>query len=135
MQGGEENNLPDSFSAVLQRAMDGGAAGGDTPEAGDTRLYCFNPDWVPYVGWDHLPVPACPPPPDQPLSDVISDIALAGAAAAFHVVYPHTALPHAPPHPSLFPDVLQVSAEGPPRSRGAPSVPHSYWHGPSHIFL
>lgn len=141
-----EYNLPDSFSAVLQRAMDGGAAGGDTPESGEQRLYCSNPDWegrrlggsLHYVGWDHLP-----PPSDQPLSDIMPDIALAGATAAFSGLSLSRSVPsHRPPtppspapHHALSPDVLEVGARWSPRSSGARSVPHSYRHGPSHMFL
>ena len=140
-----EYNLPDSFSAVLQRAMDGGGGGGDTPEAGDQRLYSSNPDWegrrlggsLHYVGWDNLPSL----PSDQPLSDVMPDIALAGAFSGLSLSrsvpsHPGLSTPPSPaPHPSLSPDVLEVGARWSPRSSGARSVPHSYRHGPSHMFL
>ena len=123
--------------------MDGG--GGDTPEGGDQRLYSSNPDWegrrlggsLHYVGWDNLPSL----PPDQPLSDVMPDIALAGAFSGLSLSrsvpsHPGLSTPPSPaPHPSLSPDVLEVGARWSPRSSGARSVPHSYRHGPSHMFL
>ena len=146
-----EYNLPDSFSSVLQRAMDGAGKilsesdgdltdgdffeGGDTPEAGDSRLYREG-----LAGSLHyVPVTSS----DQPLSDIMPDIALAGATAAFSSLSLSRSVPTSsrgsppPLPPSLSPDVVEVAESG---SRWSPrsSIPrgqHSYRHGPSHMFL
>ena len=101
-----EYNLPDSFSAVLQRAMDGApgeahclpagrcsdlrAAGdGDTPEAGDSRGYSAASDLgQPEPGPGHdwlrgggLGWAAHQADHHQPLSDLMPDIAMAGGGA------------------------------------------------------
>ena len=148
-----EYNLPDSFSSVLQRAMDGAGnglstrgseetdvemfSGGDTPEAGDSRLYREG-----LAGSLHyVPVTS-----DQPLSDIMPDIALAGAAAAFSSLSLSRSVPTSsrgsppplplPLPPSLSPDVVEVAESG-TQSRWSPrsSVQHSYRQGPSHMFL
>ena len=143
-----EYNLPDSFSSVLQRSMDGAGKmltereetdgemfeGGDTPEAGDSRLYREG-----LAGSLHyVPVTVS----DQPLSDIMPDIALAGATAAFSSLSLSRSVPTSsrgspPLPPSLSPDVVEVAEAG---SRWSPrsSIPrgqHSYRHGPSHMFL
>ena len=149
-----EYNLPDSFSSVLQRAMDGAGnglstrgseetdvemfSGGDTPEAGDSRLYREG-----LAGSLHyVPVTSS----DQPLSDIMPDIALAGAAAAFSSLSLSRSVPTSsrgsppplplPLPPSLSPDVVEVAESG-AQSRWSPrsSVQHSYRQGPSHMFL
>lgn len=95
--------MPDSFSAVLQRAMDGvpgeahclpavscsdlrAAGDGDTPEAGDARGYSAASDpGPPEPGPGHdwlrgggLGWAAHQPDHHQPLSDLMPDIAMAG---------------------------------------------------------
>ena len=81
-----ESNLPDSFSAVLQRAMDGGAGGGqpDTPEQEEDRGY--GQEWdgrrrhasLHYIPWDQSDQSHPVTVTDQPLSDLMLDVALAG---------------------------------------------------------
>ena len=72
------------------------------------------------------------------------DIALAGATAAFSSLSLSRSVPTSgrvspPPLPaSLSPDVVEVAEGGAQSSsRWSPrsSVPHSYRHGPSHMFL
>ena len=153
-----EYNLPDSFSSVLQRAMDGAGkscvsppsseetdwlmfpGGGDTPEAGESRLYREG-EGCRLGGTLHYgPVTSS----EQPLSDIMPDIALAGAAAAFSSLSLSRSVPTSgrasppPLPPSLSPDVVEVAEGGAlSSSRWSPrsSVPHSYRHGPSHMFL
>jgi len=157
-----EYNLPDSFSAVLQRSMDtggmlsgqgvvGGVGVGDTPDqqeamdnpygrysagSGEWRLpggsFHYSGGWDQAVGGIIVP--------DQPLSDIMPDIALAGAVASFSGLSMSRSVPSPrPPSPqgALSPDLVvdQVEVRWSPRSSGARSVPHSYRHGPSHMFL
>ncbi|XP_023340212.1 BTB/POZ domain-containing protein 7 [Eurytemora carolleeae] len=79
-----ESNLPDSFSAVLQRAMDGGAGAPDTPE---DELPVYRGDWEGrrrHASLHYLPstesLPQYLPALDQPLSDTMPDIAMASSA-------------------------------------------------------
>merc|ERR1719427_1704229 len=66
-----EYNLPDSFSAVLQRAMEG--CWPETPEPEPRPGGWDRPEY-----WECAAAPPQPV-PDQPLSDIMPAIALAGA--------------------------------------------------------
>jgi len=78
-----EYNLPDSFSAVLQRAMEGGAGGGapDTPDEDLPGYRGGGGEWEGsrrrHTSLHYLPNPTQQ---DQPLSDMMPDIALASSS-------------------------------------------------------
>ena len=149
---------------IIQLSDNVCAGDGDTPEAGDNRLYGHgvgvpvDPGGGAGGDWTEQ---------HQPLSDIMPDIAMAGsdtcrlslttyvynlsvtgATAAFSSLSLSRSVPATPPpshqHPSLSPDVVEVAESGgavagslrwSPRSSGVRSVPHSYRHGPSHMFL
>ena len=111
---------------------------GDTPEAGESCRLGGSLHYVPVTT------------SEQPLSDIMPDIALAGATAAFSSLSLSRSVPTSgrgsppPLPPTLSPDLVGDVAEGvgpssssSSSSRWSPrsSVPHSYRHGPSHMFL
>lgn len=152
-----EFNLPDSFSSVLQRAMEGGAGPPETPD--EESPYDYTPEWEGRRRHASLHssmhyLPAYPPPPDQPLSDIMPDVALAsstvGTLSLSRSVPSPRALDCAPrisPRPPSYgpdcsshsPDVVEGAAArwSPHGTLNTTSgvMPHSYRHGPSHMFL
>ena len=107
-----EFGLPDSFSAVLQRAMEGGEAGeeedwagAEQPRLAGSLLYTASHPAQPREGGS-----------SQPLSDLMPDIALAGAAMSDLSLSRSAPPPQLPPQ--LSPDVLDSSVQRwSPRSR------------------
>ena len=125
-------------SVETEGLMFTGGGGGDTPEAGESRLYREAESCRLGGSLHYVPVTSS----EQPLSDIMPDIALAGATAAFSSLSLSRSVPTSsrgspPLPPSLSPDVVEVAEAG---SRWSPrsSIPrgqHSYRHGPSHMFL
>jgi len=151
-----ESNLPDSFTSVLQRAMEGGAGGHpDTPDNDEERIY--GQDWdgrrrhasLHYIPWEVDTQQ--PTTTDQPLSDLMPDVAIAGAAASLGSLSLSRSVPsprpdyggispRVSPRPNspdcgLSPDVVEGVSRWSPRGSGSRNVTHSYRHGPSHMFL
>jgi len=115
-----EYNLPDSFSAVLQRAMEG--CWPETPEPEPRPGGWDRPEY-----WECAAAPPQPV-PDQPLSDIMPDIALAGASLSSLSLSRSAPSPRPPGPLALSPDLVEQVQQG-VGSR------HSYRQGPSHMFL